>query len=279
MLALAWSDRHTGMIRCKPMVWNNMRASCLHRLIFAGLLALLQAVCITGYVSGAMADTRVFAAASLKTALDEVGQLYRLETGNSMVAAYAGSSVLARQIAQGAPADIFVSANTDWMDSLDTAGQVRERVDLLGNRLVVITGASGSTPTGGSLTIGTGRVAMAMVASVPAGIYGREALTSLGLWDDVEDRAVQTDNVRAALRLVAIGAAKSGIVYQTDAMAEPRVQIFGTFPEDSHTPIIYPAGLLTSARPESHAFWQFLQSEAAQEVFLAHGFLIPEVPE
>ena len=256
-----------------------MRASCLHRLIFAGLLALLQAVCVTGYVSGAMADTRVFAAASLKTALDEVGQLYRLETGNGMVAAYAGSSVLARQIAQGAPADIFVSANTDWMDSLDSAGQVRERVDLLGNRLVVITGASGSTPTGGSLTIGTGRVAMAMVASVPAGIYGREALTSLGLWDDIEDRAVQTDNVRSALRLVAIGAAKSGIVYQTDAMAEPRVQVVGTFPEDSHTPIIYPAGLLTGARSESHAFWQFLQSEAAQEVFRAHGFLIPEVPE
>lgn len=256
-----------------------MRASCLHRLIFAGLFAVLQVVFVAGFVSGAMADARVFAAASLKTALDEVGQLYRAETGNTVVAAYAGSSVLARQIAQGAPADIFISANSDWMDSLDTAGQVQERVDLLGNRLVVITGASGSAAEGQPLTIGPGRVAMAMVASVPAGIYGREALTSLGLWDDIEARVVQTDNVRAALRLVAIGAAQSGIVYHTDAMAEPRVQIAGTFPEDSHTPIIYPAGLLTGARPESQAFWRFLQSDAAREVFRKHGFLIPEGPE
>lgn len=231
----------------------------------------------------ATAETRVFAAASLKTALDEVTAAYTDRSGEAISLTYAGSSVLARQIALGAPADIFLSANTLWMDHVDDAGRVAQRVDLLSNRLVLI-----STPDAApvSLTPGTSliealaqdRLAMALVQAVPAGIYGQQALETLGLWDQLSPRVAQTDNVRAALRLVATGAASYGIVYHTDARADPSVKVMADIPPDSHDPILYPAALLGDATPEASAFWTWLTGPEAQTNFLDHGFLPAPAP-
>ncbi len=172
----------------------------------------------------------VFAAASLKTALDAVTTAFAEATGTEVAVSYAGSSQLARQILLGAPADVVLSANTDWMDELDTAGRLEpgSRRALLGNRLVLVAHGAGAAPV--ELTdpaaldtrLGAGRLAMALVEAVPAGIYGRAALVELGLWERVAERVAQSDNVRAALALVATGAAPLGLVYASDARAEPR---------------------------------------------------------
>ena len=225
----------------------------------------------------------VFAAASLKEALDEVAHAFQATTGHKITLSYAGSSALARQIERGAPADVFISANPDWMDRLEAAGRVapQSRVDLLGNRLVLI----GPAPQGVARTVtsdtdlaillGDGRLAMALTGAVPAGIYGRAALEKLGLWADVAGSVAETDNVRAALALVALRAAPLGIVYATDATAEPRVGIVGYFPTGSHPPIVYPAALTTRASlPEAASFLDYLRSDTADDVFEAHGFIL-----
>ena len=225
----------------------------------------------------------VFAAASLRDALDEVAEEFETTTGIKMVMSYAGSSVLARQIGFGAPADIFISANAEWMDWLQERGSVisESRTNLLSNRLVLVTSykydamgvLSRTTDIHGLLQ--GGRLAMALVDAVPAGIYGKQALQNLGQWEAVAPDVVQTDNVRAALALAALGEARMAVVYETDAKAEPKVWTLGTFPEDSHPQITYPAAQV-SDKPTAKEFFVYLQSETAQEIFLRHGFLIPE---
>lgn len=219
----------------------------------------------------------VFAAASLKTALDEAAAGFEAETGHEVALSFAGSSVLARQIGLGAPANLFVSANEDWMDSLAAQGHVvpASRRDLLSNRLVLV-GPVGRKPAeiAPALARTTGRVAMALVDAVPAGIYGKAALTDMGLWSVVEPRVAQTDNVRAALALVATGAVPLGIVYATDALAEPQVSVIATFPEDSHPPIRYPAALIAGRDTQAaRDLLTYLSEPEAQAVFARHGFL------
>ncbi|MCX7300726.1 MAG: molybdate ABC transporter substrate-binding protein [Rhodobacterales bacterium] len=226
-------------------------------------------------------EVTVFAAASLKTALDEIAADWQGKTGNTVSISYAGSSQLAQQIEAGAPADIFISAAVNWMDTLEAAGRIvpDSRVDLLGNTLVMVAHGQGAAPVeiGPGLDLAGllagGKMAMALVDSVPAGVYGKEALTTLGLWPSVEGSVAQTDNVRAALDLVALGEAPFGIVYGSDAMAEPDVTAVGMFPQDSHKPIVYPAALIAERdNPDAAAFLDHLSLDAARAVFEAQGF-------
>jgi molybdate transport system substrate-binding protein len=234
-------------------------------------------------VAANAAEVTVFAAASMKNAMDEISARYAEETGNTAVVSLAGSSALARQIQAGAPADVFISANTDWMDSLEQDGLIdtESRVDLLGNSIVLVAHAPDAAPVtiGAALPLaemlGEDRLAMALVDAVPAGIYGKAALTSLGLWDGVAPKVAQADNVRAALALVATGEAPLGIVYATDAAAEPDVTVLGTFPEGSHVPITYPAATLADGDATiAQEFLDYLQGPVAREAFERQGFTV-----
>jgi molybdate transport system substrate-binding protein len=222
----------------------------------------------------------VFAAASLQNALDAAAADYRQATGKEVTISYAASSALAKQIEEGAPADIFFSADLAWMDYLEERDliDVASRVTLLGNTLVLV------APADSSLTldigpgfplaeaVGDGRLAIAETTSVPAGKYGRWALESRGVWESVADRLAETENVRAALALVSRGEAPLGIVYATDARADPGVKVVATFPEDTHPPILYPVALTMTADAEALAFFDFLASSDAQAAFQAAGF-------
>lgn len=225
----------------------------------------------------------VFAAASLKTALDEIAAEFRAETGHEVVISYAGSNHLAQQILQGAPADIFLSSAVNWMDVVEEAGLVvpGQRRDLLGNRLVLIAHGTGAAAVnlepGFDLAglLGEGWLSMAMVDAVPAGQYGKAALQTLGLWEAVAPQVAQSENVRAALALVATGEAPYGIVYASDAVAGEAVTVVAEFPEGSHAPIVFPAALLTGAADAADAaFFNALSSEAADATFAAQGFKI-----
>lgn len=225
----------------------------------------------------------VFAAASLKTALDEIAAEFRAETGHEVVISYAGSNQLAQQILQGAPADIFLSSAVNWMDVVEEAGLVvpGQRRDLLGNRLVLIAHGTGAAAVnlepGFDLAglLGEGWLSMAMVDAVPAGQYGKAALQTLGLWEAVAPQVAQSENVRAALALVATGEAPYGIVYASDAVAGEAVTVVAEFPEGSHAPIVFPAALLTGAADAADAaFFNALSSEAADATFAAQGFKI-----
>ncbi|MBV1895334.1 MAG: molybdate ABC transporter substrate-binding protein [Rhodobacteraceae bacterium] len=227
----------------------------------------------------------VFAAASLKTALDDVVTLYGDETGKTVHISYAASSALAWQIRYGAPADIFISANSGWMDWLQQDGLLRDetRIDLLSNRLVLIAAPGNNVQLeiapGFDLAgaIGKSRLAMALTDAVPAGIYGRASLQHLGVWDNMADRIAQSDNVRTALIHVATGQATLGIVYATDAMADPRVRIVGEFPSDSHPEILYPAALLNeNPSPDAVLFFGFLNGDKARLIFDENGFDHPD---
>jgi molybdate transport system substrate-binding protein len=219
----------------------------------------------------------VFAAASLKTALDDVAEVYE----SDVVMSYAGSSALARQVQLGAPADIVFLANTDWMDLLEQDGLIDAdtRVALLGNRLV-LAGPAGAAPV--DITsdldlralLGDGRLAMALVEAVPAGIYGKAALVSLGIWEDVAPQVAQTDNVRAALALVSLGQVPMGIVYASDALADPRVDVIGVFPDSSHPPIRYPVAAVVERGAAAKSFLEFLQGPEAKQIFIRHGFAV-----
>ncbi|SDY79712.1 molybdate ABC transporter substrate-binding protein [Citreimonas salinaria] len=225
----------------------------------------------------------VFAAASLADALAEIETAFEDATGHDLVVSLAGSSALARQIRQRAPADIFISASTDWMDAIEADGLIEPgtRFDLLGNSLVLIAFDPDAAPVeiepGVDLSgiLGDGRLAMALVDAVPAGIYGKLALQELGMWDDVADRVAQANNVRGALALVARGEAPFGIVYASDALAEPAVTVVGAFPAATHPPIVYPvADLSTRDVPAEADFLAFLRGPAAREVFARQGFAV-----
>lgn len=245
---------------------------------------LLLAVLLSALTGPALAEEVViFAAASLKTALDGVAADYQAATGNRVTISYAGSNVLAKQIIEGAPADIFLSAAENWMDEVEKAGLLVDgsRTDLWGNSLVLIAHGKDVAPielnqtTDLKALLGDGKLSMAMVTSVPAGQYGKEALESLGLWASVEDAVAQAENVRAALALVATGEAPYGIVYASDAVADENVSVVATFPETSHKPITYPAALLkTAADPADKAFLEALSAAAADAKFAEQGFAV-----
>lgn len=244
-------------------------------------LAALIAATLTGPARAE--EVVVFAAASLKTALDAVAAEFQASTGHKVTISYAGSNQLAKQIIEGAPADIFLSAAVNWMEAVEKEGLVAagQRRDLWGNDLVLIAHGTGASPVeiGPELDLagllGAGRLSMAMVEAVPAGQYGKEALNRLGLWAGVEPLVAQSENVRAALALVAAGEAPYGIVYATDAVAGDNVTVVGRFPAASHAPIIYPAALLTGAVDAAdHAFFDALSADAADAIFAAQGFKI-----
>lgn len=222
----------------------------------------------------------VFAAASLVDALDEVDKHFKEQTGYEIKASYAASSVLAKQIEAGAHADIFFSADREWMDYLDKRGLLRPgtRRDVLGNSLVLIAPADSTVhltiAPGFALAaaLGGGRLALADPESVPAGLYGKEALSKLGVWEQVKAHLAPAENVRAALAYVARGETPLGIVYQTDAHAEKHVRLVGIFPEDTHAPIVYPAAVILSAQPQAMQYLDFLGSEPARQVFAHAGF-------
>ncbi len=230
----------------------------------------------------AIGDITVFAAASLKNALDAVAADYLKGTGRKVSVSYAASSALARQIEQVAPADVFISADQDWMDYLAEKNLIKAdtRVDLLGNALVLVAPSASKIElkiakdfdlTG---ALGAERLAMADVKAVPAGKYGKAALEKLGVWGGVETKTAQAENVRAALALVARGEAPLGIVYRSDATSEPKVRIVDTFPDDTHVPIVYPVAVTSTATSvdAAAAFITFLKSPEAQARFSHEGF-------
>lgn len=241
------------------------------------------------FVPAAMAQEKpgvtVFAAASVKDALDALGQRFEAQGGGKLVASYAASSALARQIEKGAPADVFISADLDWMDYVDQRKLVRtgSRVNLLSNRLVLIAPADSKA----SLTIapnfplastlGDGRLAMADPDSVPAGKYGKAALEALGVWNAVAPKVARAENVRAGLLLVARSEAPFGIVYSTDAAAEPKVRVVGTFAANLHPPIVYPAAILNDSKSSAaEPLMRFLRSSDARIIWQKFGFATAE---
>jgi molybdate transport system substrate-binding protein len=223
----------------------------------------------------------VLAAASLQESLTATADAWAKAGHPPPVLSFAGSSALARQIEAGAPADLFISADEDWMDAVERKGLIvpGTRATFLGNRLVLVAPNSRRAPVAlhpkaaFAKTLASGPLAMADVGSVPAGKYGKASLTSMGLWPAVEPHVVQADNVRAALALVERGAAPLGIVYATDARASPKVKIVGVFPDDSHPPIRYPiARLKTSTSPDAEGFRRFLISARGKAIFAGYGF-------
>ena len=248
----------------------------------AALLSLLFLLKPVAALSQPAAPLTVFAAASLTDSLKAVADTYRAKTGTSVTLSFGASSTLARQIEQGAQADIFMSADTDWMDYLQKTGLIADatRKDLLGNQLVLVA-ASGAKPAPRiaphfdlSGALGDGKLALADPASVPAGKYGKAALTALGVWDSVAPKVVQAENVRVALEYVARGEAPFGIVYATDAKVAPSVHVAGVFPENTHPPIVYPVALTKAASPAARAFFDFLSGPQAKAIFEKAGFTL-----
>jgi molybdate transport system substrate-binding protein len=223
----------------------------------------------------------VFAAASLKNALDDVDTAFTKQSGVKVVVSYGASSALVKQIEQGAPADVFVSADLQWMDYGVQKKVIKDdtRVNLLGNKLVLIAAKDAKID---NVTIGPGfdlaklagdgRVATGDVRAVPVGLYAKAALERLGAWAAVEPKMAMTENVRFALRLVARGEAPLGIVYATDAKVEPAVKIIGVFPDDAHDPIVYPAAATVGAKSAAKSYLNFLRSAAARSIFESFGF-------
>jgi len=226
----------------------------------------------------------IFAAASLKNALDEIATGWSKESSKPMPKiSYASSSALAKQMEQGAPADLFISADLDWMDYVAKKDLIKAdtRVNLLGNKIVLIapkdSKATVDVKQGMDLAkvLAGGKLAMGNVDAVPAGKYGKAALEKLGAWDGVKDKIAQAENVRAALLLVSRGEAALGIVYSTDAAAEPNVKVIGTFPADSHPPIIYPAAVTKDAKSaDAKPFLDYLRGAKARPAFEKQGFAV-----
>ncbi len=245
----------------------------MRHLVLAGLLALAAPL--------RAEEIMVFAAASLQGPLDAVARDWTAATGHGVTISYGGSSALAKQIQQGAPADVFFSAASNWMDKLSNEALIQEdtRQDVLGNSLVLIAADPKARPvtldakTDLAALLAGGKLAMALVDSVPAGQYGKEALTALGLWDAASPHVVQTQDVKAALTLVTSGEAAYGIVYATDALGAGLTPL-ASFPAASHRPITYPAAVVTGAKPEAAAFLTFLRAPEAARHFTEAGFAV-----
>jgi molybdate transport system substrate-binding protein len=246
--------------------------ACVAALLFAALSCPAPA-----------ADTTitVFAAASLKNALDDANAAFTQQSGIKIVASYAASSALIKQIEEGAPADVYISADPDWMDygAQKKLIKIDTRFNLLGNKLVLVAPKDSkldNVTIGPGFDIaklaGDGKIATGDVRAVPVGMYAKAALEKLGAWTAAEPKIAGTENVRVALTLVARGEAPLGIVYETDARVEPQVKIVGTFPADSHPPIIYPAAATKDAKPEAAKYLTFLRSGTALVMFERYGF-------
>jgi molybdate transport system substrate-binding protein len=256
------------------------------RSVLAALAAAITALAMQANAAEEKPIT-VFAAASMKNALDEVNTLFTNHSGIKVVASYAASSALMKQIEQGAPADIFLSADLDWMDYGVKHNLIKNDTheNLLGNRLVLITPKDSkidkvTIAPGFDLAglVGNGRIATGDVRSVPAGLYAKAALEKLGVWSSVESKLAMAENVRAALVLVARGEAPFGIVYETDAKVDPGVKIVGVFPENSHPPIIYPVAITKNAKPDAAQYLAFLTTPEAKAVFERYGFRVLAKP-
>jgi len=256
----------------------------MHRKFLGVSLSAFVGLILAGATPPAHAQEQtltVFAAASMKNALDDIGAAFTKQRGSKVVTSYAASSALAKQLEQGAPADVFACADIEWMDYSAQKKTIRDdtRVNLLGNRLVLIAPKDSkignvAIAQGFDLAklIGDGRIATGEVNSVPVGKYAKSALETLGIWASVEKKFALADNVRAALALVARGEAVLGIVYETDAKVEPGVKIVGVFPADSHPAIVYPVAATVNAKPEAAAYLAFLRSGTAKAVFERYGF-------
>jgi molybdate transport system substrate-binding protein len=267
---------------------GSMKRRQINRRTWLGL-AMASAVVPMSVARAQTGDLVIFAAASLKNALDEIATDWSKAASKPMPKiSYAASSVLAKQLEQAAPADLFISADLDWMDYVEKKDLIKKdtRVNLLGNKIVLI------APKDSKVTVDVkqgfdlakalvdekgagGKLAMGNVDSVPAGKYGKAALEKLGAWGGVKDKVAQADNVRAALLLVARGEAALGIVYSTDAAAEPNMKIVGTFPEGSHPPIIYPAAVIKDSKAaDAVPFLDYLKSTKARPSFEKQGFAV-----
>ncbi len=257
------------------------------RSLLAWLWVLVPACCAAtvNAADGPPATLTVFAAASLKESLDEATAAYQKASGVTVRISYAASSALARQIEQGAPADVFLSADLEWMDYLQQRKLIdpATRKNLLGNTLVLVAPATGNVapvklmpgvdllPRLGE----NGRLALGLTASVPAGKYAKASFVSLGIWNSLQPRLAEVENVRAALMLVARGEAPLGAVYGSDAQAEPKVRVVGVFPENAHTPIVYPVARVAASRnPDAATFARWLGTPATARIFRAHGFKV-----
>jgi molybdate transport system substrate-binding protein len=247
-------------------------------------LAFAAALAATAGPQSALAQEQtitVFAAASMKNAVDDIDAAFTKATNIKVAASYAASSALMKQIEEGAPADVFASADLDWMDYGSQKKVIKDdtRVNLLGNRLVLIAPKDSKIDNvnitqGFDLAglVGNGRIVTGDVRSVPVGKYAKAALEKLGSWAAAERKFAMVENVRAALTLVARGEAVLGIIYETDAKVEPNVKIVGRFPADSHPPIVYPVALTTVAKPIATRYLDFLRSQTARSVFETYGF-------
>jgi molybdate transport system substrate-binding protein len=277
-----------GVLTCL-LLWRaatqrngNQRAS----LLILGVVSLVMVVwqCVrflpVGAITAHMKDKTitVFAAASLTNALDDVDRAFTKQSGIKVVARYGASSALAKQIDQGAPADVFASADLQWMDHC-VRKKVDTRVNLLGNKLVLIAAEDAKidrVTVGPGFDLakltGDGRVATGDVREVPVGLYAKAALERLGAWPAVEPKIANAGNVRLALSMVARREVPLGIVYETDAKIEPAVKVIGVFPDNTHDPIIYPVVLTANAKPDAARYFSFLQTQTAKSVFEKYGF-------
>ncbi len=259
-----------------------VRAAAVAALVW-GAGASASSACAAEAAPGRTARVMVFAAASTTAALTEIAALFTAQGKGRAVTSFASSSMLAKQIANGAPADIYVSANPGWMDYLarENAIETATRLDLLANRLVLV------APAGSALSVriapafplaeklGEGRLALGDPDHVPAGIYGRAALRRLGVWPALAGRVARTQDVLGALALVERGEAAAAVVYATDVALTRRVRVVATFPADSHPPIRYPIAIVAGRdRPEVRRFYEFLTSPEAARVFTEHGFTV-----
>jgi molybdate transport system substrate-binding protein len=249
---------------------------------FAAFLATAMLLA-SGFSAGAvdLPEVTVFAAASTTDALNEIGQLYAAQGKGKIVASYASSSTLAKQIENGAPAQIFISADEQWADYLSKKNLLVDRVDLLGNLLALIAPVDSKIEVriaaGFPLLalLNGGRLAVGDPDHVPAGIYAKAALETLGIWQEIEPRLARGDSVRAALAFVERGECPLGVVYTTDAQIDSKVRVVAIFPADSHPPIVYPAGLVAGKEtPEAHAFFDFLRTPQAKDIFRKFGFAV-----
>lgn len=251
------------------------RSAFLRAGFFAASLALIP-------IAAQAADITVFAAASLTNVLQKAADNYKAKTGKDIALSFAASSVLAKQIEASGGADMFISADEDWMNYLDGKGLIQKntRRDLLGNHLVLI--ASGGLDInvkiaphfGLAKIVGNGKIAIADPSSVPAGKYAKASLMALGAWDGVQGHLAPAENVRVALAYVARGEAPLGIVYTTDARAEPRVRVAGQFPDNTHAPILYPIALTKDAKPGAQGFLDYLKTPEASGIFSKAGFVV-----
>ena len=248
----------------------------------AGLASLLFAVLPLHAADSSQQPLLVFGASSLTNVLDEIGAAYTRETGQQVKFSYAASSALAKQVEAGAKADVFFSADTDWMDYLQSRNLIDKasRKELLGNRLVLVAPVASQVqlkiapnfPIAAAL--GSGRLATGDPDSVPVGKYARTALTSLGVWNDVADKLVRAENVRSALAFIARGEAPLGIVYETDAKIDKNVRVVDVFPATSHMPITYPVAAIAGAQSSATRFVTYLRGETAAAAFRKYGFSV-----